>query len=238
MPNYVTSTCRLIGPDEDVARFRSEIIRTAPAGHSDAGGLLFDFDAVIPMPSCLRDADESSRSELGMSLVTARGSTPPPFSKLGLYDNQIEWVRSKAGLPYDAGIGEVAAAFLLKHPEIEQMGMSRIRALAETGFASWYPWALANWGTKWGAFRFAETGAEPFAFRFETAWSFPVPIFEALATRFPSLGFECATFDEGWNFAGAGWFNPPAGEPCFAECEASATLYKVVYGRPPEPDED
>ena len=238
MPNYVTSRCEVIGPADEVARFRLEMVRPAPAGHSDAGGQMLDFDAIIPMPPILREAESSTQAEEGMALIGARGGEVAPFATLGLYQARIDWIRQEAGLAYDARITDVATAFLTKHPRWEEQGRLRMRALLETGYANWYPWAIAKWGTKWGAFRYHQLADEPFAFQFETAWSFPTPVFQAISARFPELAFDCATFDEGHNFAGEGWFNPPIGKPAFAIGTATDALYERVYGRPPDSEDE
>lgn len=238
MPNHVTTTCAVHGAADDVQAFADRVITIAPADHSDAGDKLFSFDAIIPMPPILREVEESSHAEQGMALIIGRGSRDAPFSNLGLYPHEIAHIRREAGLPIDAHISDVAAAFLAENPDFETKGSLRLRAICETKFASWYPWALANWGTKWGAYQYVQLANTPFKFQFETAWSFPTPIFEALSSQFPTLAFECATFDEGWNFAGTGWFNGGPDRPSFAECKATDELYREVYGQEPSRDDD
>jgi hypothetical protein len=50
----------------------------------------------------------------------------------------------------------------------------------------WYAWAHDNWGTKWNACDAQFSPNDPeHVLCFETAWSAPEPIFEALAERFP-----------------------------------------------------
>ena len=44
-------------------------------------------------------------------------------------------------------------------------------------------------------------------FTFDTAWSVPEPVWAELADLFPEIVFEIVFFDEGWNFAGGGFFN-------------------------------
>ena len=75
---------------------------------------------------------------------------------------------------------------------------------------------------------------------FDTAWTFPKPIFVKLAEKFPTLHFWCVTFDEGAIFAGQGYFNPPKGEAEWELCEPTVELYQQVYGRKPdhEPADD
>lgn len=65
--------------------------------------------------------------------------------------------------------------------EIDQM-------TAEHGTASWYDWACANWGTKWDIcspwdtdeIYVADDGKETYVFKFDTAWSPPIPIYDAM----------------------------------------------------------
>lgn len=113
-------------------------------------------------------------------------------------------------------------------------------AEAETGFPCWYEWSIAKWGTKWNAYGFEERERAPgrYLFRFQTAWSFPEPVFEELSQRFPTLVFDLASFDEGWNFGAVGQIG---GRNDFRVEEALATdeLYERVYGRkPPKYDEN
>jgi hypothetical protein len=65
------------------------------------------------------------------------------------------------------------------------------------GVPAWYAWALDNWGTKWNACDAEYSTKDPErVLWFDTAWSPPVPVFEALAKRFPAheiivRSFEC-----------------------------------------------
>lgn len=114
-----------------------------------------------------------------------------------------------------------------------------LQAVVETGYPSWYEWSIANWGTKWGAYDYddRERSHGKFVFKFETAWSFPTPIFEKLAEMYPSLVFSIICFDEGHNFAGRGEFN---GRDDYDESKELATpeLYEQVYGHKMDEDEE
>lgn len=81
---------------------------------------------------------------------------------------------------------------------------------------------------------YEEVSAAPFTFRFNTPWSFPVPVFQALATRYPTLTFDCVCIDGSWNFGGEGAFNPREGQPQFRLVDADERLYSKVHGVPPE----
>lgn len=244
MPNHVTSRCVITGPAADVARFRERMIVTKMeepeewwrADRKPQPYTTFDFDAIIPMPEVLRRAEDSTAAEEGMAMITARGERGAPFATYGLYAARIAWIRAEAGLPVDAAISAVAAAFLEKYPRWEEAGKARMQALAETGFVSWYPWSIANWGTKWGAYSFSLVADDPLTIKFDTAWSFPTPVFEALITAFPTLQFDCICFDEGWNFAAEGVF--AATGMTFQNVPATEEMYARVYQRPYVRDED
>ena len=108
----------------------------------------------------------------------------------------------------------------------------QILAQTETGYPDWYEWSLQNWGTKWNSYWFAWVSAEPIAFSFCTAWSFPHPIFAKLAALHPELTFDCTYVDEMGNFDGrsvyrngtfdedASWCREPAGEDTDEDIES------------------
>lgn len=62
------------------------------------------------------------------------------------------------------------------------------------GHPTWYEWHIENWGTKWGAYQQKEV--EPNILSFQTAWSCPVKILEALAAKFPEVEFVVEYADE------------------------------------------
>jgi len=51
---------------------------------------------------------------------------------------------------------------------------------------AWYAWSVDNWGSKWNASEARYSTKDPeHAIWFDTPWDPPVPVFEALAKRFP-----------------------------------------------------
>ena len=243
MPNHVTSRCIITGPADEVARFRERMIvskleKPEPYWAADRQPewfTTFDFSGVIPMPTSIEASEASTAAEEGAALIAARGDRGAPFAELGLYAARIEWIRAQAGLGNQAHIADVAAAFLKQNPKWEEAGRARLQALLETGFADWYSWSIANWGTKWGAYDFSVVDEAPLTIKFDTAWSFPTPVFHALEREFPSLTFDIVCFDEGWNFAGVGSFGAAS---TFAQVPATDELYERVYGRKPEHDDE
>ena len=66
----------------------------------------------------------------------------------------------------------------------------------------WYDWNITNWGTKWDAsdIHLEKSGDHlSVSISFQTAWSPPEPIFQAIVEQFPTLSFEISYEEEqGW----------------------------------------
>jgi hypothetical protein len=79
-------------------------------------------------------------------------------------------------------------------------------ALDPIGYGSIEDWAEEHWGTKWNARHFHEisNGSDCYDCYFLTAWAVPVPVFEALASRFPQLSGTVFAIEEGEHFGFAG----------------------------------
>lgn len=232
MPNHVTTVCTITGTADDIATFREAMIHTER--EDDKEHQCLDFNAAIPMPECLRGSSASSTAENAASLILLRGERGASFATGGMYQAQIEMIRKDVGMPTD-NIQDVARAYLEKHPDQEALGRARLQAVLATGYADWYGWAIANWGTKWNSYSFSIKSEAPFVIQFDTAWSFPEPVFRKIAEMFPALRFEVASFDEGWGFSCVGCFN---GEPPFQKVAATDELYERVYGEKPDHSED
>ncbi len=76
------------------------------------------------------------------------------------------------------------------------------------GFPSWYEWRNANWGTKWNA-RDVELTLESetcVVFRFSTAWSPPISVFNKMAELYPfaEINYKYETED---GFVGEGEYS-------------------------------
>ena len=190
------------------------------------------------MPAILQEADEGTAAEFGTQLVLARAQNTYSFMADGIAIPRVnvERMRTETG---EHHMGAVARKYLAAHPDYERKGMLRLRAVVETGFASWYPWSLENWGTTWGAYRVKVVDhlTDRFEFTFETAWAFPQPIFAKLTKDYPSLTFDLATYDEGSNFAGSGQIGPATVSP-FTIGKASPELFEATYGHAPEVEEE
>ena len=68
------------------------------------------------------------------------------------------------------------------------------------GELNWYGFGIANWGTKWNAGQTVRISNDKVSF--QTAWSHPEPIIQALSEKFPEDTILVAYADEdlGYNF--------------------------------------
>lgn len=78
------------------------------------------------------------------------------------------------------------------------------------GSNNWYDWSIFNWGTKWNA-GYTEFYSDDISkrgkkyvldFKFDTAWSVPMPIYYQLAKMYPKLSISVSYDEEGMGFAG------------------------------------
>ena len=212
MPNHVQSVCLVLGSPSDIAAFK--------AAHIVEGN--FDFNTVIPQPDSIKGTESSTTSSLWFYALTGcfpdtGRFTPKILSDFGCVPRTVKTAC------------ELEAWLQKNHPKEREKGERSIQAYRETGHPSWYEWCIANWGTKWGAYQYHEQAQTDnvLTFTFQTAWSFPRPIFAKLAELHPGLTFDIKSFDEGWNFACVGQFN---GRNDFANVKASPELYEAVYG--------
>jgi len=61
------------------------------------------------------------------------------------------------------------------------------------GAKNWYDWSITNWGTKWNAY---DVHIEGDIISFDTAWSHPFPVIQALCEKFPDVTFSVEYADE------------------------------------------
>lgn len=76
----------------------------------------------------------------------------------------------------------------------------------DEGVICWRPWSIENWGTKWNAYEMSieprENGLTELRenglteLRFDTAWSHPYPVIEALSKKFPEAEIQISYADE------------------------------------------
>ena len=136
--------------------FSSVIITGSPEElkrFADIIGTDFDFNRIVPMPEELRTTVAGCHIEY-----------------MVYYGNGVD------GKDHEGHRGE-----LDQDPKNRER-TDRDRALLDKyGAYDWYDWCVKNWGTKWTAQEVEiETRDGETSIFFETAWSFPEPIFDRL----------------------------------------------------------
>jgi len=167
MPNHETNTVVIIGKPENVARFVEEAtVSREELSHDELGWGM-------------------SLSDYPERMIDFEKIVPPP--------ENIE----TGGCPGHGGMNGSG-----EYIEVdEKTGEQRVRTC-------WYWWNTEKWGTKWGAYghsHFDHFTFKPFSsdevlgrvdLKFETAWSQPTPIFEAIEERW-DVEVHAVTQDEG-----------------------------------------
>jgi hypothetical protein len=76
--------------------------------------------------------------------------------------------------------------------------------ISKYGASNWYDWNVANWGTKWNVsdVQADECSDTTLMYVFDTAWSPPTLVVEALAEKFPNLEFLLDYEEPGMSFWG------------------------------------
>jgi hypothetical protein len=239
MPNHVTHRVVVRGPAPDLSLFKDTFLplqtATDQAGDPHSPERVFDFNALVPMPEIIRDTESSSTVNDGL-VVLGMPKIPDLFGHATSLTEAITkylampWVEAAGVTDYEA----LKRLLLERSPDCVEKAQTAMRAYEAYGHISWYSWSIEKWGTKWNAYdvRIVEHAQDHLVFCFDTAWSPPVPIFHALATReeVTNLTFEITAFDEGWGFAYVGAISN--GHHLGEIVEATPDLYKVVYDRP------
>jgi hypothetical protein len=173
MPNHVHNRLEILGSPEEVTRIR-EAIKGGP--WNDGGIAAIDFNKIIPMPAVLRERDGIMHIPTGLLQRVANGEETAECAA-------EEWAKATK-------TSAVVFPSLVKQIDWQS------RCLHDTGFTSWYDWSVENWGTKWNAYGTPDRRDTDSTIWFDTAWSVPQPVIEALTAMFPEVTFCITWADE------------------------------------------
>ena len=171
MPNWATNNIKIYSP------YLSEI-----KDFVQENDRVFSFNKIIPMPACL-DV----------------GSVPSDHTIMA---NVKEWM-CKNDIEPTGKIKELLSVVDKTYSyyvseQMQERSYKFYKAMTETGYWSWYDWRIEYWGTKWNACdaELIEENEDYLYYRFETAWTLPVPIFEALTKKFKDTTIKVNTIIE------------------------------------------
>lgn len=180
MPNHVTNILTITGPEELVAKIKLEI-----AGeHEDGEQMHIDFNKIVPRPATLNIISGSSTSN-GIAILKWRQGDPSDIRRLMGFNWATEFGTEEALIAHMCDNG-------LANLEEAQKALDNQR---DYGHQDWYSWSNDKWGTKWNAYSqsLMEGSNE---IQFETAWSTPYPVIEALSHKFPEAVISLRYADE------------------------------------------
>jgi hypothetical protein len=180
MPNHVTNILTITGPEELVAMIKSEI---SGVYEDDGTTRLIDFNKIIPCPPSLNITSGTTTDNAIAILKWRQGDTSeidrilshPWASKYKDAEDLIEDMIKNGRANMEEG----------------QMALDNVR---DYGYQDWHKWNSANWGTKWNAY--SQEAKEDGAIKFETAWSTPYPVIEALSRKYPEAVISMRYADE------------------------------------------
>ena len=139
--------------------------------------------------------DENSQTQAKLKEIEEIFEKADPF-------NQIFPIPDFKNIPNEKG----------ELPKLEQMKNPDGSILWETyNFPDgknddrWYHWCIDNWGTKWEPDMLEVDGdqdSEMLQIEFNTAWSPPQGVVEAMREKYPKLTFQCFYDEPGCEIAG------------------------------------
>lgn len=225
MPNWVQNEIIFENAsDEKVAA----LIRELKAA-TESNERAFDFNKIIPMPESLNIESGSSTDRAIAYYVTERLTIPVEQTGLkylvrnSFSDDWAAEVVSRIKKDIDEGVTK-------DWDKIYEAGKQYMYNREHYGCYTWYEWCRRNWGTKWNA-------CEPIwsldngILVFQTAWSAPFPVIEALAQKYPDLEFTHRWADEniGYN-CGQMWYSDGYGSDLNVEDDRAFALDVWGYG--------
>mgnify|MGYP000946298790 CR=1 FL=1 len=102
------------------------------------------------------------------------------------------------------GLGSIDFNKVIPMPDYIFQGNLGMAEREKYGKDNWYDWSIANWGTKWNSYGYdPEYTPKEFdgeLIEFQTAWSYPDPLVEALSKQYPDLQFEVKWADEDFGY--------------------------------------
>ena len=192
MPNHIKN--RLIITADNVHEILT-FLRT----NADDGERPVDFNKLVPMPEILRGNSPDSLvkdwAEIATGLRTV-DSLNKRYENVGASFAAGDYKTAADAMHQSSLIKMLTEGPFPKDFEEDRFNslLSCMRAIRETGFVSWYEWALKNWGTKWNAYDAAVKDGN--VLWFDTAWSAVPNLIGKLSELFPSATFNYTWADE------------------------------------------
>lgn len=191
MPNWVSIVVNFEGEQKDI----DNIFNLIKGVDEDGEVREFDFNRLIPRPAEL-NIECGSRGDRGLAYLFKHAE-----------NSDEEEIIAKA-YRSESIFGDVRTTDVTDDIEEDtiEMGKKYLSNYKKYGYCTWYRWAIDNWGTKWNA---CNVNINNKSIYFDTAWSFPAPIFRKLSeicheNNVVMSGYFC---DEDWSSSNKGYFH-------------------------------
>ncbi len=242
MPNHVKNIIRF---SENASQDKIDELFQTVVGVDKHDEPIFDFNALIPMPESL-NIEAGSVTQQAIKLYramqlsqkcmdeTAAEKATRVYKIAELFQKRIDKEGNKIYI-----LGQTSCRDIRKIPELLQryidndgkeiyaLGKKACKNIEQYGYADWYDWRIANWGTKWNSYDVTINKDER-EVAFHTAWSFPGPIAAALTERFPDVDFIWDYADEDAGY-GTGEFMYEGGEISYIELDGGSDEAYQMY---------
>lgn len=220
MPNWVQNEIIFENADDEKVAALIQELKLATKSEDRA----FDFNKIIPMPESL-DIESGSDEDLAIAyFVTERLTIPLEQTNLRelIYNSfNDDWATEVISRLRKRVDEEHDAESLDK---LYVMGKQYMYNHEHYGCYDWYHWCCRYWGTKWNACE-ADWGLDDGMLVFQTAWSAPFPVIEALSQKYPELEFTHRWADEDiGNNCGEMWYSEGVGSDIVVENERAFAL--------------
>ena len=164
MPNWVANNVTIIADETLLAKIREEVKGTPYSNGEDRD---FDFNQIAPIPTELVGTTSPCR------IITQNE-----------YDAQEERIAKGELTEGEKNFGVSRGITKEMHDDF----------IERFGYADWYGWQNANWGTKWNASDVYWSNDDFVSFN--TAWSTPFILLTTLSEKYPDAKFEVEYADE------------------------------------------
>ena len=182
MPNWCQNEVSIYGDNEHIKKLKAEVFTVDKVTKQP----YLDFNKVIPMPKELEDSVSPSKV-VSDEIIRMRDlvKANPSIQSIWVGGRQIkddEWSEKY--------ITERQSEIMKK----------------TYGADNWFDWRVTNWGTKWDiggdSIDFYDEDDDRIELHFDTAWSPPDQIYEALRDKYEDIEISWFYREDGEQFAG------------------------------------
>ncbi len=186
MPYNATNQLKIIASTPERLQEVKEFIK----GEEYGVELPIDFNKIIPMPESLCIEFDATNTNDGIALLLHRQGDS---SKLRERLEEFYWAKQEGITDLDTLVKR-----LIDFGDVDFEGARlAIKNFELYGYYYCDHWAIDKWGTKWNAYEQSEFED---TITFDTAWSTPIPVFEALSKQFPDVQFNVRFAVEDFKF--------------------------------------